>query len=318
VTDHASEEDPDDNGLPRKPIDQVMGPLARFMHVEASSGAVLVVATVVALALANSPLADGFLAIWKTQVGFSFGEFAMQHSLKHWISDGLMAVFFFVIGLEVKRELVIGELREFRRAALPIAAALGGMAVPAAIYLALLWGEPGERGWGIPMATDIAFVVGCLAVLGSRVPAGLRVLLVSLAIADDIGAILVIAIGYTETIHWGALAWGVAGVAVIPIMARIGVRSFGVYTLLGAGVWLAFHESGIHATIAGVALGLLTPSSAYVSEGTFSRLTARVQSTLAGEDFTGLTHRAARVRDFRSAAREIVSPLEYLEATLHP
>ena len=318
MTSDPGADDPEDSGLPRAPIDLVIEPLARFMHVEAASGGVLVFATAAALALANSPLADDFLGIWKTQFGFAFGDFSVKHSLKHWISDGLMAVFFFVIGLEVKRELVIGELRDIRRAALPIAAALGGMVVPAGIYLALQAGEPGARGWGIPMATDIAFVVGCLAVLGSRVPPGLRVLLVSLAIADDIGAILVIALGYTETIHWGALAWGVAGVALIPAMARAGVRSFGVYTVVGAAVWLAFHESGIHATIAGVALGLLTPSSAYLSEGTFSRLVARVQGVLSGEGRSGMSHRAAQLHDFRYATRELVSPLEYLETILHP
>jgi NhaA family Na+:H+ antiporter len=318
VTTDTGADDSEHTGLPREPIDRVVGPLARFMHIEAASGGVLVVATFAALALANSPLADGFLGIWKTQVGFVFGDFAVKHSLKHWVSDGLMAIFFFVIGLEVKRELVIGELREFRRAALPIAAALGGMVVPAGIYLMLQAGEPGEAGWGIPMATDIAFVVGCLAVLGSRVPQGLRVLLLSLAIADDIGAILVIAIGYTETIHWGALACGIAGVALIPGMARVGVRSFWIYTLVGIGVWFAFHQSGIHATIAGVAIGLLTPASAYVSESTFSRVVAGVQSTLSGGEFPQLSHRATHVRDFRSAARELVSPLEYLEALLHP
>jgi NhaA family Na+:H+ antiporter len=189
--------------LPEAPIDRLVAPFTRFLHVEATSGIVLLLFTAAALALANSPFADGFLGIWKIPLGFEIGEFRVSHSLKHWIDDGLMAVFFFVIGLEVKREIVLGELRDIRRAALPIAAALGGMVVPAGIYLSLQAGQPAEAGWGIPMATDIAFVVGCMAVLGSRIPHGLRVLLLSLAIADDIGAVLVIAIGYTETIQWG-------------------------------------------------------------------------------------------------------------------
>ena len=199
--------------LPRAPIDTVTEPLKHFLHIEASSGVVLLIAAMTALILANSPLAEGFLAFWKTKVGFKIGAFEEVHSLRYWINDGLMAVFFFVVGLEVKRELVMGELRDVKTAALPIAAAIGGMIVPACVYLSLQYGQPGERGWGIPMATDIAFVVGCLAVLGPRIPRSLRVLLLSLAIADDIGAILVIAIGYTESLNmtpwfWPSLASG--------------------------------------------------------------------------------------------------------------
>ncbi len=193
------------SALPHEPIQRLLAPLSRFLHVEAAGGLLLLACATVALILANSGFADGFLGFWETRVGFSIGSFEMIHSLKHWINDGLMAIFFFVIGLEVKRELVLGELRDPRRAALPIAAALGGMIVPAGLYLMLQAGEPGQRGWGIPMATDIAFVVGCLAILGNRVPRGLRVLLLSLAIADDIGAILVIAVGYTETLYWTPL-----------------------------------------------------------------------------------------------------------------
>src|SRR5262249_32732944 len=155
---------------------------------------------------------------------------------------------------------VLGELQELRSAILPIAAALGGMVAPAAIYLALQAGGPGQRGWGIPMATDIAFVVGCLAALGRRVPKSLRVLLLSLAIADDIGAILVIAIGYTSSINLLALALGILGIGLVIFLARIGVRSTPTYVLIGIGIWLGFHESGVHATIAGVILGLLTPA----------------------------------------------------------
>jgi NhaA family Na+:H+ antiporter len=301
--------------LPEEPIDRLVGPFARFLHVEAASGIVLLLFTAAALALANSPLADGFLGIWKTPLGFELGDFQVRHSLKHWINDGLMAVFFFVIGLEVKREIVLGELRDARRAALPIAAAIGGMVAPAAIYLSLQAGQPAEAGWGIPMATDIAFVVGCMAVLGSRIPHSLRVLLLSLAIADDIGAILVIAIGYTETIHWG---WGVAGIAGVSALARLGVRSFGIYTVLGAGIWFAFHESGIHATIAGVAIGLMTPARSYLSETLFGQMLDRATQVVQGGGFESLSDRAGRVRRFQKATREMISPLEYLESFLHP
>jgi len=304
--------------LPQAPIDRLVGPFTRFLHVEAASGIVLLLFTAAALALANSKLAEEFLGIWRIPLGFEIGDFQIRHSLKHWINDGLMAVFFFVIGLEVKREIVLGELRDLRRAALPIAAAIGGMLVPAAIYLSLQAGQPAERGWGIPMATDIAFVVGCMAVLGSRIPHGLRVLLLSLAIADDIGAILVIAIGYTEAIHWGALAWGVAGIAGVSALARLGVRSSGFYTALGAGIWFAFHESGIHATIAGVVIGLMTPARAYLSETAFGQILSRATEVIQGGGFEGVSDRAGRVRRFRQAAREVISPVEYLEGLLHP
>jgi NhaA family Na+:H+ antiporter len=288
------------------------------MHVEAASGIVLLAATIAALILANSELSEWFLGIWSTQVGFRVGSFEMFHSLKHWINDGLMAVFFFVIGLEVKRELVIGELRDPRRAALPVFAAIGGMVVPAGVYLALQAGEPGARGWGIPMATDIAFVVGCMAVLGSRVPHGLRVMLLSLAIADDIGAILVIAIGYTESLDLTALVLGLLGLVFVFLLARAGVRSLLAYIVVGALVWFAFHESGVHATIAGVALGLLTPTSAYISEGLFGEILTRASEIFHGGDWESEGDRGAKLLSFRQAARETVPPVEYLETVLHP
>lgn len=222
--------------FPATPIDRIVAPFERFLHVSAASGAALLLASGAALFLANSPWSEGFLSVWSTKLSFGFGSFQMSHSLRHWINDGLMVLFFFVVGLEVKRELVLGELRELRKASLPIVAALGGMVVPAGVYLALQAGEPGARGWGIPMATDIAFVVGCMAVLGPRVPHGLRVLLLSLAIADDIGAIIVIAIGYTESIQVGWLVSGGAGLVLVSTLAQLGVRSFLVYTVLGVGV----------------------------------------------------------------------------------
>jgi NhaA family Na+:H+ antiporter len=304
--------------LPEKPVDRFVGPFTRFLHVEAAGGVVLVIATAAALILANSPLAEPYLAIWKTDFTVGIGSFQMSHSLKHWISDGLMGIFFFVIGLEVKRELVLGELRELRKAALPIAAALGGMIVPAGLYLALQLGEPGERGWGIPMATDIAFVVGCLAVLGSRVPASLRVLLLSLAIADDIGAILVIAIGYTESLSWNWLALGLVGIAVVRGMAQLGVRSVPLYVVVGGFVWLGFHESGVHATIAGVILGIMTPATSWLSGGRLRLIVQEVDGFLHGTGWPSAAARLAMLRRMETAARETLSPLERLENALHP
>jgi len=289
--------------LPREPVDRILDPLARFLRVEAASGILLLAATVAALALANSPWAAGFLDFWHAKAGFRVGRFALELSLQHWINDALMAVFFFVIGLEVKREVVHGELRDLRAAALPLAAALGGMVAPAAIYLALVSHGPGTRGWGIPMATDIAFVVGCMAVLGRRVPLGLRVTLLSLAIADDIGAILVIAIGYSAGLDWISLGLGVLGILSVLALARIGVRSVPVYVFVGALVWIAFHASGVHATIAGVILGWLTPIRPWVSQATLAGM--------VGEG--GLGGKTLEI-----AARESMSPLERLETALHP
>jgi NhaA family Na+:H+ antiporter len=308
----------DVDAVPEEPIDRLAKPLKRFLHVEAASGVVLLACTLVALGLAKSGASEWFLQLWKTRVSFSLGGFAMSHPLGHWINDGLMAIFFFVIGLEVKRELVLGELRELRQAALPIAAAVGGMVVPAGIYLLLQGHGAARSGWGIPMATDIAFVVGCMSVLGSRIPHGLRVLLLSLAIADDIGAILVIAVGYSASIDTTALALGFAGIALVWGMAHVGVRSFGMYTLVGVLVWLAFHASGVHATIAGVILGLMTPARSYINSSAFTRIVERAADVLTGSDWDAAAHRSQKIRHFARAARETLSPLEYLEGLLHP
>lgn len=306
------------SGFPKEPIDDIIDPLKRFMHIESSSGIVLIVVTFTALILANSPLSEGFLAFWKTPVGFRIGSFQAFHSLQHWINDGLMAVFFFVIGLEVKRELVMGELQNFKQAALPIAAAIGGMIVPACIYFSLLHGTPAERGWGIPMATDIAFVVGCLTVLGSRIPSSLRVTLLSLAIADDIGAIVVIAVGYTESLNLTALVLGVVGIGIIIGLMEIGVRNLAVYLLFMVLVWFAFHESGIHATIAGVIFGLLTPTKAWISEGRLGMIANNTCNFLLGEGWSGAPDRYDILRKMEVAAVKSISPLERFETELHP
>ncbi len=304
--------------LPQKPIDRFIAPIERFLHVEAASGIVLLACTVVALVLANSGWSEGFLGLWNTKVGIQLGSVELMHSLQHWINDGAMAIFFFVIGLEVKREIVLGELRDARKAALPLAAALGGMIVPAGLYLALQHGKAGQSGWGISMATDIAFVVGCMAVLGPRIPPSFRVMILSLAIVDDIGAILVIAIGYSESINLIALGLGFAGVILVPGMWRLGIRNPLVHAAVGIGVWLAFHESGVHATIAGVLLGLVTPTSAHVSSGMFIQGIRRVGGIFRGEGWANTAHRAAKVRLMKKFARESISPVEYLEGALHP
>jgi len=304
--------------LPREPIHAIIDPIRRFLHIEATSGVLLVAATLAAIIAANSPAGEAFSAFWQTPVGIRFGSLQLELSLQHWINDFLMAIFFYVIGLEVKRELVKGELRDLRRAALTLAAALGGMIAPAAVYLLIQHGAPGGKGWGIPMATDIAFVVGCLAVLGKRIPVSLRIMLLSLAIADDIGAILVIAIGYTVQLDWSALLLSGLAIAVIIACMRLGVHNLGVYLILSMGVWFEFHASGIHATIAGVILGFLTPSQAAISERRLGRIIGTTIQFMQGSDWRSATRRYAALRQMERAARSSISPLRRFETGLHP
>lgn len=307
-----------ENPLPIQPIDKWLRPFARFLHIEATSGILLVFCTAIALFAANSTASAQYLAFWKTDITIGFGDFQFHHSLHHIINDGVMAIFFFVIGLEVKRELVHGSLSNLKQASLPIAAAIGGMIVPAGLYLSMQYGEPGMRGWGIPMATDIAFVVGCLAILGPRVPHTLRILLLSLAIVDDIGAILVIAVGYTESFDVSFLLLAVIAVAVVHLMSRLGVRRFPPYIAVGAVAWIALHESGVHATLIGVILGLMTPARSVLVPEQFRIYLHEKEAEFREGRWAKRQHRAEMVQEVQRLTRETVSPLEYLEMTLHP
>ena len=310
--------DHDRTDLPPELSDRFSRPFARFLKVEAASGAVLLIATVVALILSNTVWHAAFLAFWETPVGFHFGALDFTRSLRHWINDALMTLFFFVIALELKRGFVLGELRNLRMAALSFAGALGGMLVPALIYLFLARGGPELHGWGTVMATDTAFVVGCLALFGSRIPATLRLFLLSLAIFDDIGAILVVAIGYGSAFNWVALALAGLGLVTVFAAARIGIRSIPVYFLLGALIWVCFDASGIHATIAGVFLGLMTPTGGWVSDRRLRAIFDRVLSYPVGDQWSGDTSERHDLRLAGTAAREVLSPVERLELMLHP
>ena len=228
-----------------------------------------------------------------------------------------MTLFFFVVALELKRELVLGELRNPRMAALSIAAAAGGMLVPAAIYVMMQWGQEGAHGWGIAMATDTAFVIGCLAVLGRRIPQSLRVFMLSLAIVDDMGAILVVAIGYGGQPDFAALAFGGLGIAIVVGMGLLGIRSIPIYFLVGGLTWLAVDASGIHATVTGVILGLLTPTRRWVSDERLRAILDRVAAYPADHWSGDPEDRKAR-RLAEVAARETLSPVERLEIMLHP
>jgi NhaA family Na+:H+ antiporter len=288
----------------------VARPLAEFLHVEAAGGILLLLATVAALVWANSPLQDSYGDVWHTIATLRVGDYALSLSLQHWVNDGLMAIFFFVVGLEIKRELVAGDLSQPRDAALPAIAALGGMIVPAAIYVAFNAGGNGSAGWGVPMATDIAFAVGVLALLGDRVPAPAKLLLLALAIVDDIGAIAVIAIFYTEDLAFGWLAAAVVGLVVVAQMRRLKVWYGPVYLVAGVLVWWFTLQSGIHATIAGVALGLVTPARSLLPTPQAEQITERLS---ADDDIS-----VDDVREVSFALRESVSVAERVGEELHP
>jgi NhaA family Na+:H+ antiporter len=230
-----------------------------FVHSEVTGSILLLACTVVALVWANSPWADSYFDLLHTYVGVSWGDASFKLSLHHWINDGLMVVFFFVVGLEIKRELVVGELSSFDKAALPVAAAVGGMVVPALLFAVVTMGGPGARGWGIPMATDIAFALGVLAMFGTRAPLGLKVFLTALAIADDLGAVAVIAVFYTESINLAALVAAAAFLILLFAAIRGGLQRRGVLYILIIGVWLAVFSSGVHATVAGILVAMVVP-----------------------------------------------------------
>ena len=305
----------------------VVRPLRRFAAAEAAGGVAMLAMAVVALVWANSPFGDSYVELWETLISVHLGELIhIDLSLRGWVNDLAMAIFFFVVALEIKRELVRGELRDPRAAALPALAAVGGMIVPATIYALFNVGSAGADGWGIPMATDIAFAVGVLSLLGRRVPSSLVVFLLTLAIVDDLGAIVVIAVFYTSGLSFGWLAVGIGCIVAAIVLNRSDVRSLVPYFLLVALCWLALHESGVHATLAGVAFGLVTPSHAFVRPPLFGPrardLVARVEAARAGE---GRAHgndeealEADALNELITLSAESQPPLDRLEHRLLP
>lgn len=295
-----------------KPLARLVArPVREFLRVEAAGSLLLLLAAAIALVWANSPWADSYDALWHAHLTLDVGPLHLDESLQHWVNDALMVIFFFVVGLEIKYELVNGDLRDPRTAALPIIAAVGGMVVPAGLYLALNPpGSDGSDGWGIPMATDIAFAVGVLGILGRRIPSAARLFLLTLAIVDDIGAILVIAVFYTSdlSLTWLAIAIGLLAAMVVARLLRIWTTV--VYAILGVGVWFALLESGVHATLAGVAIGLLAPAGPLLKEEV-----ARRHAAEALRDHTLDPDELARLRFL---LKESVSVVERLQSTLHP
>lgn len=258
----------------------------RFLHWEAAGSMVLLACAVLALVWANSPWADSYEELTHTYLGVSLGEHSLKLSLKHWVNDLLMVVFFFVVGLEIKRELILGELSSFRKAILPVMAAVGGMLIPAGIYLIFNAGGPGQNGWGIPMATDIAFALGILALFGTRAPLGLKVFLTALAIADDLGAVMVIAFFYTDEVRLLPLLVAAGGLVAISLAAQARIRRVGLYASLILVVWLGVFASGVHATIAGILLALVVPVRARIDPSDFFETVKRSMSTLQASEVT--------------------------------
>jgi NhaA family Na+:H+ antiporter len=282
--------------------------LRQFLDTEAAGGLVLLVSAVAALVWANSAWSASYRTLWHTELALRLGRFALIDDLQHWVNDGLMALFFLVVSLEIKRELVHGDLREPGAAAVPAIAAAGGMVVPAVLFLVVTATSGGSTGWGIPMATDIAFALGALAVLGSRVPGPVKLFLLTLAIVDDIGAIAVIAVFYGGEIHVAFLAAAVALLAVMVGMRRAGVVWVAPYVVLGIGVWLATRASGVHPTMAGVILGLLAPARPLTSAAVARRWAADLADEPGPAELDAMTR----------LSKTSVSPAERLEHLLHP
>ncbi len=305
-------------------LQPMVEPFQRFIRAQSTGGVLLLVATAGAMIWANSPWAESYTTVWNMPVSLVVGTHALTETLLEWINDGLMAMFFFVIGLEIKREILVGELASFQKAALPLAAAFGGAMLPAVIYVGLNMTGPGASGWGIPMATDIAFSLGILALLGSQVPLALKIFLTALAIADDLMAVLVIALFYTSTISWSNLAIGGVFLALLVAANVTGIRHPLVYSLLGiGGLWLAFLLSGVHATIAGVIAAMTIPArtrltgSEFLSRGKdllegFEKAISAVKPQLANQE----RHRV--VTHLRTAVQHAETPLQQLEQALHP
>jgi NhaA family Na+:H+ antiporter len=293
---------------PRSDADVPGRALPEFFATEVAGGVALVAAAVVALVWANSPWSESYHDLWTTEVRISLGAHALAMDLRHWVNDGLMAIFFVVVALEVKRELLEGELRDRRRASLPVVAAIGGMAVPAAVFLVLNLGGTGSAGWGIPMATDIAFALGVAALVGRSLPPGLRLFLLALAIVDDIGAIVVIAVFYSSGLELSWLGGGLALVGLVYVLRRAGIFYPPLFVAIGAAMWVALHECGVHPTLAGVAMGLLAPARPAMDP---ADVAARRDELLDLHD-----PRAARRTS--QLARSSISQMEWLEHGLHP
>ncbi len=305
-----------------KSFDKILTPFEEFIHRQTTSGLLLMAMAVLALVLANGPLYSTYQHIAHTSINLGIGSWALEMSLQHWINDGLMALFFFVVGLELKREILVGELASLRNAVLPIGAAVGGMVVPALIYFAINPDGEAARGWGIPMATDIAFAIGALALLASRVPKALITFLVALAIVDDLGAVMVIAFFYTDSIALGPLAIGGGLFALLMVFNLIGIRKSLPYLIVAALLWYAFLQSGVHATLAGILVALTIPAVPRYNPERFSEHVKELMLRFDASHQPGksiMTNDALRavVQTLENGVHSVEAPLQRLEHVWH-
>lgn len=299
------------------PIDTLIKPFKRFMQIEASSGIILILVTIISLILANTSLKDFYHNLLHINFTVGLGNFSLSKGLDHWINDGLMVIFFFVVGLEIKRELLTGELSSFKKSSFPIFAAIGGMIFPALIYAALNWGHDYEmKGWGIPMATDIAFSLGILSLLGNRVPLSLKIFLTAFAIVDDLGAVIVIAIFYTANLSVIALGIGLGIFLLMLLCNFLHIRHPIVYLILGIFLWLALLKSGVHATIAGVLASLTIPTKAKIDVKEFVTKSRKIidkveDKKTTQEDITG------NIEDLEDYSEKVLPLSNRMEHSLH-
>ncbi len=306
------------------PVQKLRGIFHRFTQEEATSSILLILTILIAVIWINLPFGHTYTALWHTSLAITIGNFTIEESLLHWINDGLMAIFFFYIGLEIKRELMVGELVNFRRALFPLVAAVGGMVVPALCYLSFNpLGTLGSRGWGVPMSTDIAISLGILAILGTRAPRGLKIFLTTYAIVDDLGAVVVVAVVYSSKIYWGYVLLGMGFLGSVVFFNWLGIRHPLWYALPGLVVWFAFFNSGIHATIAGILLAMTIPASKRLDFSDFYDISQKTLDHLS--DVKGETcpvrvyeRSLSAVRTLEQGCRDMRPPLQVLESTLMP
>ncbi|KPL12541.1 MAG: hypothetical protein AMS26_17220 [Bacteroides sp. SM23_62] len=303
-------------------ISNLLGPFQRFFKVEAASGILLLICTAIAMIMANSSASDFYARAVNWELSVQVGNvFKLSKPLLLWVNDGLMAIFFFVVGLEIKREVLVGELASFRQAALPILAAIGGMVIPASLFIALHGNHPGAEGWGIPMATDIAFSLGILSLLGKRVPLALKVFLAAFAIVDDMGAVVVIAAFYSESVGWDNLLIAGALFVMLALAIRAGMRNGEVFLVVAGFIWYFVLKSGLHPTIAGVALAFIVPAQRSIKLSVFNRVTRsslnKFEATDSEENMLLRKDQLEALDNLEVYYRKVHSPLQYLEHKMH-
>jgi NhaA family Na+:H+ antiporter len=308
--------------MQKSPIDQLIEPVSRFIRQEYTSGVVLIISVLIAIIWVNSPFQESYHHIWNIKFSLGFDNAVLSHPLHVWINDGLMAIFFFVIGLELKREFMEGELSSLKQASLPMTAALGGMLVPACIYFLINKGTGAAHGWGIPMATDIAFALALLSVAGKHIPSSVKVFLSALAVADDLGAVLVIAFFYSTGFSLFPLLIGAAFLLILVLANALGVRSTAFYLIIGFGAWIGFFLSGIHATIAGVLVAFTIPARTKIKEVEYAtnvrQLTIAFEQEIPNRGALTTLKQHETIEEIKKLSTAAETPLQKVEYALHP